>query len=120
MAIYLSIPVGAYNVREGYIEYMREYDPSILPPEVTNTYYGPILTKVYENQPISIFAPLLRGNSDELPTMRTLFDEVDIVHAIPCDEYVLSDCEYDPERVMFFIENHETLSNAMLKLKVHA
>lgn len=111
MAIYLSIPIGAYNVDTGYIEYMREYDPSILPPETTNTYYGPIVTKFYDNRPVSFFAPLIRGDSDEMPTCETMFDEIDIEHMLPCGTEVLSETIYDTNRIAFFITNHNKIAN---------
>lgn len=111
MAIHLSIPIGAYNVDAGYIEYMREYDPSILPPEITNTYYGPIITEFINNQPVSFFAPLIRGNGDETPTVETMFDEIDIEHVLPCGTKVLSETMYDADRIAFFITNHIKIAN---------
>lgn len=113
MAIYLSIPIGAYNVDIGHIEYMREYDPSVLPPETTNTYYGPIITEFINNRPVSFFAPLIRGNSDEMPTIETMFDEIDIEHMLPCGAEALSETMYDADRVVFFITNHNEIANSV-------
>lgn len=53
-----SIPFGIYCLNKDYISYLKKYDDSVLDPDYTNRYCGPVLHTETKHGPVDYFVPI--------------------------------------------------------------
>lgn len=111
--------IDIFNVDAKYINYLRERDKNVIAPDITNLYYGPVMTLQRNGKEINFYVPVV--NNTEIEPVSTaafangIFCELDFRHMIPCSEKWLSEGKYDSERTNFFISNHEMLKSFALE-----
>lgn len=49
---------GVYTISKDYLAYIRQVDPNVVDPEITNTYVGPLCRINDEDGPVDMFAPV--------------------------------------------------------------
>lgn len=96
----LPMPYGMYRVKKDYIAYMKERQPKIIAPEITDLYVGPVLTV---DEEWGFYAPVT-PKPDESDKMfiaegAVIAGFVHVREMIPCREEILTrDTESTPER----------------------
>lgn len=108
-----TIPANVYAVEKNYIDFLRKRDENVIDPQITQRYYGPVLTVERDGKEIDYFAPILPDETLKSASLTHLingvFCEIDLRHMIPCSEKSLSTGEYNAERTQFFMTNHDLI-----------
>ena len=114
MTMNTNTKIDIFNVDAKYINYLREREKNVIAPDITNLYYGPVMTLQRNGKEINFYVPIV--NNTEMEQVSTaafangIFCELDFRHMIPCSDKVLNVGVYDNERVSFFKNNHEMLT----------
>lgn len=107
---------GVYTISKDYIAYLRKAEPSVMDPNATNTYCGPVARRDTERGPVDYFVPIDVGYySSHDYFVSSFLDGVyegvfDFTKMIPC---LPSEYKYETsnEKLTKFCKNDE----AMLK-----